>query len=513
MSIEDQKIVLNPVGGVNGEDNIVRLPLTQVDTAVNLLFERLQVLSRRGLGAPPDTDFSFITGPVVWASRVTNNAIEYSLFINSANEIFYIASGLGTGQISGSGASFGNPVFNNVSSIIGLIVFGNNAGGIITWDPSTLSNSYVIQSAAPYRYVCGQQGRAIATYNLIESQLLGPRAFAYSKPGDITTWTSVDGSAGEINIADLEDDITGLGVLHNIVVIPHRNGIHLGYSTGTLPLPYNIQSFSYASGGFWQPSTMTFTDEYMIGVGEDNVFMFDLNTITPIGNAIRAELLNNINDGTLYCGFFTRFGYDVQPARWRYHLFPLKNADDAHFVYDLKDQTWQRHSYADPYNWAWNMPSSVSIGLGSFGFTALSSANPPVANQWQTVPVEQATSISRHLGIVGEVESDFRLEDIILHYQDVNTDTDGNPISIAVTTTITTTEANNTNSVTATVSVGGVTGTGNINLWRRAQLARSATNLRISGNDFYWTMSTPAGSTFIFDQVTFLFTKQGNFRG
>lgn len=506
MPIEDQKIILTPLGGVNGEDNIVRLPLTQVDTAVNLLFERLQSLSRPGLGAPPIVSFAFITGPVIFADRVTNNAIEYSVFINSGNSLYYIASGFGTGQITGAGAAFGNHVFDNVTSIIGLIVFGNNPGGIITWDPTVLANNYVIQAAAPYRYVCGHQGRAIAAYNLVESQLLGPRAFAYSKPGDITTWTSVDGSAGEIDIADLEDDITGLGVLHNIVVIPHRNGIHLGYPTGSLPLPYNIQSFSYASGGFWQPSTIAFSDEYMIGVGEDNVFMFDLNTITPVGNAIRAELMNNINSGTLYRGFFTRFGFSynsAQPARWRYHLSPLANAAATHFVYDLKDQTWSRHTYANPYNWAWNMPSSVSIGLGSFGFTLIDNGNPPVPKQWQTVPVEQATSISRHLGIVSDLESDFRLEDIIVHYQD----TSATPI--AVTTTITATEANTATTVTATVNIGGL----NDGLWKRAFLSRSATNLRIAGNDFYWTMSTPASVQFVFDQVTFLFTKQGDFRG
>lgn len=498
MSVETLKSTFTPLGGVNYEDNSARLPTTQVQAAVNRLFEEMKCKSRPGLN---NTTITGVTGPISFVENVVCNSVQYSIYINQAGLLFYVASGIGTGPINGPGTTFGNVAFQNITSIIGKIVFGNNTGGIITWDPTVLANNYAVVASAPYRYIIGQQGRAIAAYDTSASLLTGPRTFAWSKPGDLTIWTSTDGSAGNESLAEISGEITGLGVLHNIGVIPWRGGIHLAYPTGTLPLPYNVQSFILKGCGIWFPATVAFTDEHMFGVGEDDVYLFDLQTFQPIGKAIRKELLTNLYSGVLYRGVVTRYSASFYP-RYRYHLFPINSAASAHFVYDLSEQTWGRHTYTQSANWAWNMPSPASSGLGDFGIAFVDNSNPPVAHYWDTsLSCEATGNIVRYVGNLDTLDTDYQIEDIILHWQDFG--------SITVTITIVGQGSQGPVNTTATLTITGT----NDGAWKRAFLSRSTSSIRQLGNDFVITLSFAAAQTSVIDQVTILATPQGDYRG
>lgn len=499
MAAETIKSTFTPLGGVNYEDNSTRLPDTQVQAALNCLFEELKCKTRPGLNS---VEVTGVTGPISFVENVICNSVQYSIYINQAGLLFYVASGIGTGQILGGPATaLGNVAFQNITSIIGQIVFGNNTNGILLWDPSTLSNTYSQVASAKYRYITGQQGRAIAAYDTSASLLIGPRTFAWCKPGDLTTWTSTDGSAGNEAIAEISGEITGLGVLHNIGVIPWRGGIHLAYPTGTLPLPYNVQSFMLKSCGIWFPSTVAFTDEHMFGVGEDNVYLFDLQTFQPIGNAIRKELLTNLYNGITYRGVVTRYNSSFFP-RYRYHLFPIASLASAHFVYDITEQTWGRHEYSHAANWAWNMPSPASSGLGDFGIAFVDNNNPPTARYWDTaLACESNAFITKYVGNLGDLSADYQIEDVILHWQDFG--------SITVTITIVGQGSQGPVTTFASVIIPGV----NDGAWKRAFLSRSNQSIRQLGNDFVVTIAFNTNQTSIIDQVTVLATQQGEYRG
>ncbi len=499
MPAETIKRTLTPLGGLNAEDNLARLPDTQVSSSVNMLYQQLQAQSRPGLTAMEVTG---VTGPISFVENVVCNAVQYSIYINQAGLLFYVASGIGTGPINGPGTTFGAVQFQNITSIIGLIVFGNNTGGIILWDPTVLVNPYTIVAAAKYRYIVGQQGRAIAAYDTSLPLLTGPRTFAWSKPGDLTTWTSTDGTAGSEAIAEINDEITGLGVLHNIGVIPHRNGIHLAYPTGNLPLPFNVQSFILKGNGIWYPSTVAWSDELMIGVGEDNVYVFDLQSLTPVGKSIRKELMTLLFSGVTYRGVITRYGASFFP-RYRYHLFPIQSPGSPHFCYDIAEQTWSRHMYTDSANWAWNLPSPASSGLGDFGIAFVDNSNPPIAKYWDTsVTCEQDASFTKYIGNLDALDTDYQVEDVIIHWQDFGT--------VDITITIVGTGSAGVTTTTATVTITGV----NDNKWKRFFLSRSSSSIRQVGNDFVATITYNHGANpFVMDQVTFLLVPQGDYRG
>lgn len=499
MPAETIKQILTPLGGLNAEDNLARLPNTQVSGSVNMLYQQLQAQARPGL---TPTTITGVTGPISFVENVTCNAVQYSIYINTSGNLFYVASGIGTGAIAGGPATFGAVQFQNITSIIGLIVFGNDTGGILLWDPTVLTNAYTQVTSAKYRYICGQQGRAIAAYDTSLPLLTGPRTFAWSKPGDLTVWTSSDGSAGSSAIAEINDEITGLGVLHNIGVIPHRNGIHLAYPTGNLPLPFNVQSFILKGNGIWFPSTVAWSDELMIGVGEDNVYVFDLQSLNAIGKNIRTELMTLLYDGVTYRGVITRYGASFFP-RYRYHLFPIQSPTSPHFSYDIQDQTWSRHMYTDSANWAWNMPSPASSGLGDFGIAFVDNSNPPIAKYWDTaVTCEQSASFTKYIGNLEALDADYQLEDVILHWQDFGT--------VSITITVVGTGSAGVVTTTATVSIPGV----NDGKWKRYFLSRSTDSIRQVGNDFVATIQCNIGaSKFTMDQVTFLLTPQGDYRG
>lgn len=501
MPIETQKVELIPVGGVNTSDNLSRLDPMEVSASANFLYEKRQVSTRCGL-ATIDFD-GVITHKIVYLDSIDVDGLIYLISIDSVGNIFFTFGGVTT-PITGAATSFDNADFGNATSIIGLVVIGNNTGGIITWDPA--GTTYNINAAAPYRYISGHKGRAVACYQLVGgSSFTNPRIFAWSKPGDISIWSSTNGSAGQVALADVNDDITGVGVLHDLVVILRRYGIHLGFPTGTLPLPYDIQSFVLKGVGcFWPPSA-AFSDEIAYFVGEDDVYAFDLQSITSIGYRIRDTLLPLLRAGVFYRGFVSRAN-TLNSQRLRYNLIPtgdLATADMPHFIYDVLDKTWSLQYYSIVPNWAFYYSTNFSPSFG-FGIAFVNNSSTPVVSYWsdQVVP-EQGASLSRYMGRVDSPDKDYLVEDILIRYRDVSDS------ATPVTVTLVGTGSAGVTTTAVTVDVGG-TGDGR---WKRIWLSRTSTNFRQSGNEFVLTLAVASGHNFIFDYISLLLTEQGDFRG
>lgn len=491
------KIEFVPTGGVNNYDNYARLQPTEVEDGANLLFERKRCFNRPGLSQITFTGF---VGPLVFGQYVPVSGLTYNLGIGASGRIFN--TGLATTEITGAGTSFDAAIYNNVCSVDGTVIFGNNLGGLVQWTPSA-GNTYNVIAGAPFRYVTGHQARAVAAYqNSGGSALSNARTFAWSKPGDVTNWLASDGSAGQLAIADIEDQITGIGVLHNIVVIPHQRGIHLAYPTGTLPLPYDVQSFTKVGDGCYFPSTAAWSDEMFCYVGQANVYSFDLTQATPIGTPIRQQLMNSLNVGIVYRGFFTRAQSGASP-RLRYNLFPINSAVSPHYIYDFEEGHWSLHFYSTPAAWAWNV--ALITGAFDFGIGFASQASTPVLNYWNGgVACEQAAYFTRYLGVLEAQEFDFQVNDIIVRAVDGATPN-------VVTVTLSAIQNNIQSTASATKNMGG----GNTGRYTRQYFTRGSSDLRLTGNEFVVKVQVAAGTNFATDYVALITgdQPQGAYRG
>lgn len=490
------KLEFTPLGGLNNYDNYSRLGPTEVEDCSNLLFEKQKCFNRPGVTQVPLTG---VVGPLVFGENVSDSALPYNIIIGASNRIFYYPGTEITA--AGSSAVFGTNIYNNACCVIGIIILGNNPGGLVQWSPST-GPAYTIVAGAPFRYVTGHQGRAVAAYqNSGGSVLTNARTFAWSKPGDVTDWLETDGSAGQEAIAEIEDQITGLGTLHNIVVIPHERGIHLAYATGTLPEPYNIQPFIKRGAGCYYPSTSAWSDELYFFVSQEDVYYFDLTNVTPIGGKIRNALLSALEAGIIYKGYVTRQQYGNQP-RLRYNLMPLNSATSPHYVYDILEGKWSQHFYSVAAEWAWNFsPFTTSPDLG---ISFADGSNPPVQYLWQAgTNCEQIAYFTRYMGVLESQELDFLVNDLLVRTVDHG--------SMAVTVTLLSTLGDTQSTATATKSLGGA----NTGRWTRQFLTRGTSDLRAAGQEFILTVSVTAGVNFECDYVALIVSDQpsGEYRG
>lgn len=494
------KLEFNITGGLNNYDNYSRLDPGEVQDCGNMLFERRKAFSRPGLSNP--VSLTDVVGPAVFAESVPLNAISYNMLVDTTNRIFvYDTFGLEI-IAAGEAAAFLDNINNNACSVIGVVIFGNNSGGLVQWTPSA-GNTYAVVAGAPFQYVTGHQGRAIAARQLSGgSSLLNARTFAWSTPGDVTSWTSTDGSAGQLGIAELEDQITGLGVLHNVVVIPHYRGIHLAYATGTLPLPYNVQPFIKKGVGCFFPSTSAWSEELYFFVGQEDVFYFDLTNVVPIGGKIRIALLTALNAGILYKGFVTRQQFGVEP-RLRYNLFPINSTISPHYVYDIAEQKWSQHYYDIPAEWAWNA-AQTGAGALDLGIGFVDSSNPPNLRTWQKgINCEKTSYFTRYMGVLESQELDFLVNDILLRTVDHGT--------LNLIATLTSILGDTASTATATKAVGG-NSTGK---WTRQFMSRGVSDLRIAGQEFVLNVTAAANQNFEIDYAALIVSDQssGDYRG
>jgi len=346
---------------LNTEAAPISLGETECSDALNFLFERGVARTRPHLrkrfsewasGARVDYAKAFLL----------NQGNRYIVYIDSAGALRRLgstasASTYSGAEITGAGTSFGDRMFHNVAVWAGIVLVGNNVGGLLTHTPISTS-TYAVVSDAKYRYVTTSFNRAVAAYD-ITSGANNPRKIGWSTTTDITDWTST--GAGSTELTDIPDDITGIVNINNIIVVARTYGWTLGYVTGsntTGPFRWEMK-VREGSGCAW-PSTLAHFNNTIFCVGHDDVYTFDIASgPSPIGGSIRDALMHSLHEGARYKGIVTRGDYrynsesasDVDEAasfipRLRYHLVPIVPHEGArHYSYDVREKTWAAHSY------------------------------------------------------------------------------------------------------------------------------------------------------------------------
>lgn len=506
------KLECVPVGGVNTTDNYARLPPGKMFASSGFLYERNKAVSAPGWNSAASTGMPSVGKVLVAESfnyaQGASAPNPWTFLVGSDNNLYLANSD--TMLIAGilppasTVLALGAQQFNNMALVIGNILIGNNPDGLIQWN---LQNSpdYNIIIDAPWRYVTGHVGRALGAYQA--GIAYGYSTFAWSALGDVTTWTSTDGEAGQEFIANCPDQITGLGTLHNIVVILRQYGIHLGYPTGTLP-PYSLQAFALKGGGCFFPSTAAWSDTMVFFVGQDDVYTFDLQTIRPIGNDIKDMLLSILKRGQLYRGFITRNTVNGSP-RLRYHLMPLNfraNEDTPHFVYDVESEAWSNQSAGNlggTASWAFTSLSPAGYDLGAY-FVDTAASNPKTWWWDQAMAPLVPPTLSVFFGNLDETK-DYKVVDVMVRTNDLGVTQAGATLQ------------SNLNEVPQTSSIGFVVGSSLAShRWVRKWVSRQAINggsLVQVGNDFTLQIGFGIGVPVELDYIALLVQEVGEYRG
>lgn len=498
----------SPTGGVNYSAVEDMLEDGEVFDARNFLFESGMALTRpaavnrftlTGQTAASVYQKTFLFAPGSWVY----------IGLTSDNKVW----NLGT-QITGAALTLGNPVSHNSALINGVIMLGNNTGGLInTTVPG--GTTYTIIATAPFAYVRAHLARAVAAYQLAGgTAATNPFVFAWSVPGDQTTWTGSTNGSGAIIIADADSAITGLEVIHNVAVIPRATGFHLAYPTGVaIPNAFRMETWTKDRIGAPWSSTIATSNNMMFFVGEDDVYTFDLINFKSIGKKIRNVLIPQIsglnNTTQFFKGFVTtRQGngltsrYQAQP-RLRYHLLQVGANPTNHYIYNVDEGNWSVHQYS----FQATAPFDDLIGFGGgpvvfSGPAFVDNSNPGNFISWSNAsPCEQASFLTGPVHQVQQREIDVTLQRILVSARDLGA------------TNITVSFVNKLASATGTGSVQKSFGINNDSRLIREWFDFFSKSSQPTGQSFQVTISVPANNAFATNYYNLRFTLGGDFRG
>lgn len=352
---------------LDGETSPISMDSQSCTESLNFLFERGIARTRPHMRRRSITELVAANYKVDFAkSFLLNQGNRYSLYITDGGAMYRFAAtdsatSHAAAEITGAGTSFGDRLFHNIAVWAGIVLVGNNTGGILQHTPIS-TTTYTVISDAKYRYITTSFNRAVAAYD-ITSGANNPRSIGWSTTTDVSDWTSA--GSGSTELTDIPDDITGLVNINNVIVVARTYGWTLGRVTGSNTTgPFRWEMMVREGAGCAWPSTLAHYNNMIFCVGHDNIYSFDLSKgPQPIGGPIRRELLHTISSGARYRGIITRgdlrWNGDVVSAtvvptdnnaspipRLRYHLVPIVNTEGAsHYSYDVQEQTWSAHRY------------------------------------------------------------------------------------------------------------------------------------------------------------------------
>lgn len=353
-----------PWGGLNTTDAATQLEPSELADSLNFFWNNKSARVRSawqtsnvvsGLVTTPDSIMALISFQA--------GGLNQNLLIPFTDQARIYKINLVTGVATeitgpGYGGAFSTDIFFyptiKPAVVNGNVLIPGAATKLIRHVPGAAAYT-VISSVVP-AFITSHLSRAVGAYDIVAAN--GQIKVMWSVPGDETDWTSALLGAGSTTLSEIPDRITGIGVLHDVLFVPRRYGIHLGYNTGVATTPYRFEN--YLKGGLGEvgnyiPASLAISNNIAYFIGPDNVYKFDLSGgLQPIGDKIVSSLMTDvINSTRQYKGVIWRVGGSsasgtATKPRPRYALVPLEVAPTGNamiYMYDIIDGTWSKHDF------------------------------------------------------------------------------------------------------------------------------------------------------------------------
>jgi hypothetical protein len=177
----------------------------------------------------------------------------------------------------------------------------------------------------------------------------GLQTVGWTVPGTVNDFTNF--GSGTAILPDNPDIVHRLGVIRDTIVITRGGSIVLAELTGQGSNPYNFRTvFPFGSGAPRHIPSIASDSESMFWVGDDNVYMYDIAKLTPIGDAVMKHMMDYALEGLETVNLRGTI-INASPIRRRrqYVLSPthLPSGDTTFnvYIYDLATGTWSIHTY------------------------------------------------------------------------------------------------------------------------------------------------------------------------
>lgn len=124
-----------------------------------------------------------------------------------------------------------------------------------------------------------------------------PRRVRWSASGNPLEWlTANDFTAGSNDLLDVPDDITGLCTIGYPTFVWRTNGYTIMYPTGNglSPFSFSNATVSEDGEGSFFPYALSTYGRRSVVISQENVNVFDGNSLTPIGGLSRNKIFNDL---------------------------------------------------------------------------------------------------------------------------------------------------------------------------------------------------------------------------
>jgi hypothetical protein len=252
-------------------------------------------------------DFPSLPGnnPTVLGLRTFQDALGnfHTLFLNSTQPFYLNPDGTYNALLDPNGNSF-NPTSSSVFATEVFLnqVFFTNGGAPLSYVQGD-QNFYQAGNVPGSSFFLGKLADHLLMINTIEPAAgqLGSMNFTnrvrWSASGDPLQWdASVDLTAGAVELADCEDQLTGWATIGPTGFAFRNNGISIFSPTGVGTAPFYIENLSIGPSGIGCniPYTLATYGPFCAFVALDDIYLFDGGAPQAFGGMAKKSIFRDI---------------------------------------------------------------------------------------------------------------------------------------------------------------------------------------------------------------------------
>src|SRR6267378_3446731 len=347
--------ITGPFGGIQTEVNFDLVEQLGFSDVENMIFKESEVLTRWGFTALPAMPAALQENILGIADFYNKSGAHIQVVITPTRLLQFTAGSWTnipiTTPLTGSATQlFTWSVVNN------KLLFSQGVDKVVGWDGLTATCDTINANAVPAKYLMELDTHLVVA-NTIEGGNQFVQRVRWTGAGDPTDWTSF--SAGAVDLLNDLGPINGLAKLYQTGYAMHQLGISQIIPTRSVP-PFRFVPMTSRSRGCVCPYTLAWQgEEQACYVGKDNVYSFNGNTATPIGDApvISTTTLNPTTKHTGATKFIFSdlalvvntlpFGYISTSINGvPYTAYHLVIPGVSVWVYNFDEGNWARHTYA-----------------------------------------------------------------------------------------------------------------------------------------------------------------------
>jgi hypothetical protein len=160
----------------------------------------------------------------------------------------------------------------------------------------------------------------------------------WSKENDPTDWT--DSTAGELDLMDTENYITGFGKTGNNLIIFKQDNTYVYSRTGVATDPIVLTALRRGVGNVAPYSAVSFLGT-TAWIGRDDFYVMDGDQPVSVGEKIRTKFFDEVGD-TEIKKVFGAVNHNSSEAMW---VATTNNGAQSVYVYNYKWKEWMINQY------------------------------------------------------------------------------------------------------------------------------------------------------------------------